>query len=379
MSLFLLTFFLVYGTLHAYVFLKAKAAFGFSWVAGTPVLVLMAFLVSAPVLTHLLVRHDHENAARGVACAGFVWMGFLFFLVCLNIVADTARLLCWSAHRAGLAGNFSCALGGRGALLLLFALAAAISVYSVFEARNIRIVHVRIATDKLPPGTKAIRIAQITDLHLGLIHRNDKLRQVADLITAQQPDILVSTGDLVDGKLNHIDGLPEIFRKIHTPMGKFAVNGNHEYYVGLSHSITFMQNAGFTVLQDEAISAGEAVRIVGVNDPVHKQMMPGSYRPEADVLGSGADDRFTILLKHRPEIDPASAGKFDLQLSGHSHQGQLFPFLLLTRLVYPYSGGSYALPEGGTLHVNRGTGTWGAPMRFLASPEITIIDLEGQP
>jgi predicted MPP superfamily phosphohydrolase len=95
------------------------------------------------------------------------------------------------------------------------------------------------------------------------------------------------------------------------------------------------------------------------------------------VLGNGADGRFTLLLKHRPAFDPASAGKFDLQLSGHAHKGQIFPFVLLVQLVYPESGGSYPLPGGGTMHVSRGTGTWGPPMRFLAPPEITIIDLEG--
>ena len=95
------------------------------------------------------------------------------------------------------------------------------------------------------------------------------------------------------------------------------------------------------------------------------------------MLGNRPDGRFTILLKHRPAIDPGSAGKFDLQLSGHTHHGQIFPFRLLTRLVYPLLGGDHAVPGGGTLHVNRGTGTWGPPMRFLAPPEITIIDLEG--
>ncbi|MCL2102742.1 MAG: metallophosphoesterase, partial [Syntrophorhabdaceae bacterium] len=365
--------------MHAYILLKAKAALGFGWVAGTPLLLLFVFFVIAPLLIRLLTRNDYETAARSIAVIGFVWMGFLFFLVCINIAADFARFFCWSAERFGLAGNLSAALGGRGAFLLLVLLAAIVCVYSIFEARDIRIVNIRISTDKLPPETKAIRIAQISDLHLGLIHRNDKARRVADLIAAQQPDILVSTGDMVDDKLNHIGGLAEIFSKINAPLGKFAVSGNHEYYVGLSNAVAFTKNAGFTLLQDESVVVNDVVRIVGINDPVREQMMPESSRPEVDILDSGANDQFTILLKHRPAVDPASVGKFDLQLSGHSHQGQIFPFLLLTRLAYPYSGGNYTLPWGATLHVNRGTGTWGPPMRFLAPPEITIIDIETRP
>ena len=362
--------------MHAYIFLRAKAAFGFGWATGAPFLVLFVFLVSAPVLTRLLVRHDHESAARCIALIGFAWMGFLFFFVCLNLAVDIAaeikRLLCW----LGVEGSLPFALRGRSAFILLTVLTVAISFYSAFEAHNIRIVHVRIATDKLPPGAKNIRIAQISDLHLGLIHRNGRTRQVANLIAKQRPDIFVSTGDMVDGKfldneLKHVKETVETLREIHAPMGKFAIIGNHEYYSGLSDSIAFMRNAGFTILQNEAVVADGAVRIVGISDS-------SSSRQEVGALESNADGHFTVLLKHRPEVDSASAGKFDLQLSGHSHQGQIFPFLLLVRRVYPYSGGTYALPEGGTLHVNRGTGTWGPPMRFLAPPEITIIDLEGQ-
>jgi len=114
-----------------------------------------------------------------------------------------------------------------------------------------------------------------------------------------------------------------------------------------------------------------------VDDPTQDRLGDRGRPPEADVLGDRPDGRFTILLKHRPSIDPASQGRFDLQLSGHTHHGQIFPFQLFTRLVYPLLGGSHAVPGGGTLHVSRGTGTWGPPMRFLARPEITIVDLEG--
>jgi predicted MPP superfamily phosphohydrolase len=259
---------------------------------------------------------------------------------------------------------------------LLAALAVAIFAYSAFEAYNIRIENIRIYTDKLPPGVNRIRVVQISDLHLGLFHRSGKSKRVAKLVNAQKPDIFVSTGDLVDGKFEQIMGLPEeIFRGIDAPLGQFAITGNHEYYSGISDAFAFMQNAGFTILNNKAVIAGGAVRIIGMSDSGLKSTTPFEGRLEAKLLENGAEELFTILLKHRPEINPASAGKFDLQLSGHTHQGQIFPFLYLTRLAYPYSGGTYALPGGGMLHVNRGTGTWGPPIRFLAPPEITVIDI----
>ncbi|MBP2682735.1 MAG: metallophosphoesterase [Deltaproteobacteria bacterium] len=377
MRLFLLTFFLVYGSVHAYVFLKAKQAFAFGWGTGLSLVLVFALLTSAPVLTHLLVRYDQEHAARGLAFAGYTWMGFVFFLFCLNLTADAARLLLWTAGRSGIAGNLSPLFAGRAAFLCLAGLAAALSAYSAFEASRIEVVRVRIATDRLPPGVPAVRIAQISDLHLGLVHRNGKAREVAAIVARERPDIFVSTGDLVDGELDHINGLSEIFRNLRAPMGKYAVTGNHEYYRGLRQSIDFTRKAGFTVLRNESVVAGGAVRIAGVDDPTQDRLGESGRPPEADVLGDRPDGRFTVLLKHRPAIEPGSAGKFDLQLSGHTHHGQIFPFRLLTRLVYPLLGGDHAVPGGGTLHVNRGTGTWGPPMRFLAPPEIAIIDLEG--
>jgi predicted MPP superfamily phosphohydrolase len=100
---------------------------------------------------------------------------------------------------------------------------------------------------------------------------------------------------------------------------------------------------------------------------------------EAALLGNRPDGRFTVLLKHRPQLDPVPGGKFDLQLSGHTHHGQIFPFRLLTRLVFPLLAGDHPVPGGGILHVSRGTGTWGPPMRFLAPPEITVVDIERAP
>ncbi len=377
MSLFLLTFLLVYGSVHAYVFLKAKAALAFGWGAGLPIIAVLALLVAAPILTHLLAREGHESAARLLAFAGYAWMGFVFFLFWLNLAADASRLLLWAAERAGFPRGFSSALGGRGAFLCATGLAAALSAYSAFEASRIEVVRVRIATDRLPPEVRSLRIAQISDLHLGIIHRNGKARDVAAIVARERPDILVSTGDLVDGELDHINGLSESFRDLPAPLGKYAVTGNHEYYRGLRQSIDFTRRAGFTVLRNESVVAGGAVRIAGVDDPAQDRLGERRRPSEADVLGDRPDGRFTVLLKHRPTIDPGSAGKFDLQLSGHTHHGQIFPFQLFTRLVYPLLGGNHAVPGGGTLHVSRGTGTWGPPMRLLARPEITIIDLEG--
>lgn len=376
MSLFLLSFFLVYGSMHVYALLKARSALAFSPGTMLALLLLLGILLCAPIVTQLLSRHGYEGASRSIAYVGYLWMGFLFFLTCLNLSADLLRLPLWAMERGGIAVNARGVLAGRPAFLCIAGLAVALSAYAVAEACRIEVVRVRIVTDRLPASVPSLRIAQITDLHLGLIHRSSMARKVAAIVAREHPDLLVSSGDLVDGQLDGITALEEILREIPAPRGKIAVLGNHEYYGGIDRSIAFTRKSGFTLLRDEAVTIDNAVRIAGVDDPAGARFGRTDGPSEAVLLGDRPDGRFTILLKHRPQLDPATGGKFDLQLSGHTHNGQIFPFRLLTRLFFPLLAGDHPVPGGGILHVSRGTGTWGPPMRFLAPPEITVVDIE---
>jgi len=372
MSLFLLSFFLVYGSMHAYALLKARSALAPGPWTMLALLLLLGLLLFAPIVTHHLSRNGYEDAARFVAHAGYLWMGFLFFFTCLNLSADLLRL---PLGAMGIGRDAAAVLAGRPAFLCIAGLAVALSAYAIVEASRIQVVRVRIVTDRLPASVPSLRIAQITDLHLGLIHRNDKAREVAAIVAREHPDIVVSTGDLVDGQLDGVAELAEILRGIPAPRGKFAALGNHEYYAGIDRAIAFTRKAGFTVLRDESVTIDDAVRIAGVDDPAGARFGRTGGTSEAALLGDRPDGRFTLLLKHRPQLDPVPGGKFDLQLSGHTHHGQIFPFRLLTRLVFPLLGGDHPVPGGGILHVSRGTGTWGPPMRFLAPPEVTVVEI----
>jgi predicted MPP superfamily phosphohydrolase len=375
MSLFLLSFFLVYGSLHAYALLKARSALAFGPGTTLALLLILAILLCAPIVTHQLGRHGYEDAARVAAHVGYLWMGFLFFFTCLGLSVDILRLPLKAMGSGGIAANAAEGLAGRTAFSCIAGLAVALSAYAIVEASRIEVVRVRVVSDRLPASVPSLRVAQITDLHLGLVHRNGKAGEVAAIVARERPDILVSTGDLVDGQLDGVAGLAEVLRGIPAPQGKFAVLGNHEYYAGIDRAIAFTRKCGFTLLRDESVTIEDAVRIAGVDDPAGARFGRTGGTTEAALLGNRPDGRFTILLKHRPQLDPATGGKFDLQLSGHTHHGQIFPFRLLTRLAFPLLAGDHPVPGGGILHVSRGTGTWGPPMRFLAPPEVTIVDI----
>ena len=182
------------------------------------------------------------------------------------------------------------------------------------------------------------------------------------------------TGDLVDAQINHLPGLADMLREIQATYGKYAIMGNHEYYAGPEKSLAFIREAGLTMLRDE-VATGGPITIVGIDDRTALQLNLGHPSSEKKLLSGLSRDKFILYLKHQPRIDPNTIGLFDLQLSGHTHKGQIFPFTLLTRLTFPLNAGNYDLGKGSLLHVSRGTGTWGPPIRFLAPPEITVIEL----
>lgn len=165
--------------------------------------------------------------------------------------------------------------------------------------------------------------------------------------------------------------------EVQTKYGKFGVTGNHEFYAGLPQALGCSEKAGLRMLRGEALSVEGLINIAGVDDPAGRYFGQSEAVQESDLLSSLSSDRFTLFLKHRPVISKESLGLFDLQLSGHTHKGQIFPFSLLTGLYYPVDSGLAVLAKGSHLYVSRGAGTWGPPIRFLSPPEVTVIDLLG--
>ena len=250
-----------------------------------------------------------------------------------------------------------------------------IGFYGYFEAIRIKAEHVTIMSPKISEEASGLQIAQISDVHLGLIVRKERLKRILAQVKAADPDILVSTGDLVDGQMDDLSGLAGMLSEIKPRYGKFAVTGNHEFYAGLGLSLGFTRQAGFTILRGEGVNVSGLINIAGVDDPADGRNNPSIKISEKKLRSELPTNAFSILLKHRPILEKDAVGLFDLQLSGHTHNGQIFPMTLLTRLSFPYLAGLFNLQNHAYLYVSRGSGTWGPPIRFLSPPEVTIIEL----
>jgi uncharacterized protein len=374
-GLFLLTFFLIYGGFHLYFYLKVGAAFAPGAVAQTILIALLILGLMAPIIVRISERYGLEMLARLLSWAGYLWMGFLLLFFSTSILFEFCRFLVYLTGLVLRADAGTLLPSVRMFFLVPAAVSLAIVLYGALDARFIRSESLVIHSAKIPKETGRIRIVQISDVHVGTIVRDRYLAEILRKVREAEPDLLVSTGDLVDGQGNDLSEAAEQLREIRPRFGKFAITGNHEFYAGIDEALNFTAKAGFTILRGSVATVAGAVDLVGVDD-LEVQRFAGLGHPsDREILGRTGNGRFKIFLKHRPLVEKESVNAFDLQLSGHTHKGQIFPFSLLTRLVFPFHAGNYSLAGGGLLHVSRGTGTWGPPVRFLAPPEITVIDL----
>lgn len=375
MALFLLTFFLLYGGMHLYLFAKIRSVFHLSTAATIVLIIFAVIMVLAPIIVRISERYGYEALARVMSYTGYIWMGVLLLFFTISLLFDLSRLLIYTGGLI-LHKDFSyLKISPLHTFILPLLISLGINTYGYFEAKNIRIEKIKIMSAKIPEASGRIRIAQISDVHIGLIVRNERLQRMVEEVKKTEPDIVVSTGDLVDGQLNNLEGPTALLREIHPRLGKFAIMGNHEFYAGIRQSLDFMRDAGFVVLRGEGVNVAGVINIAGVDDPAGARYGLSSGVSKQSMLSNLSAQYFTLLLKHQPRVNNDAPGSFDLQLSGHTHGGQIFPFNLVTGRFFHYHRGYFNLPNHSCLYVNRGVGTWGPPIRFLSPPEITVIDL----
>ena len=374
-AVFISVFLTLYGLLHSYAFLKVRGAFSLGRWGGVSLALFMAFMVLCPILVRVLERYGMESVPKVLAYAGYTWMGLLFLFVCTAFVIDIYGLLLSVVTRVFHWDPGQWIPSSRITFFIPLAVSVLVGVYGLVEALNIRTERIVIKSPKIPEKVGKVRIVQISDVHLGLIMGEWRLERILREVRRAHPDILVSTGDLLDGQINDISRMADQINGIRTPYGKYAVTGNHEFYAGIGRSLAFTKEAGFTVLRGEELEIPGVIVMAGVDDVAANRSGRHGRPSEKRLLSDLPQNRFVVLLKHRPLVESGSEGLFDLQLSGHTHGGQIFPFSLIIKLLYPIDKGLLPLSDGAFLYVNQGSGTWGPPMRFLVPPEVSIIDL----
>ena len=344
---------------------------------GRVLLAVIAALGGSLILQPIGERLMRPPYARLIAWPASLWMGLFFYLLLLLPLSD---LVLW------LGGGFALADSGAGRELVAIGRARAVGVLTlalVAASAGIRsglrdpvLLRVGIALKRWPRSRGPLRIVQISDLHLGSILGRRFASRLVERVNALAPDLVAVTGDLVDGSVRRLAGEVAPLADLRAPLGVYFVTGNHDHYSGARSWVEHVRGLGMRVLRNEHVTIGEgkeAFELAGVDD--HRaHLMPGESGEDLEqALAGVVPERPVVLLAHDPStFKRASSMGVDLQLSGHTHGGQIWPFGVFIRLVIPFVAGLYRRGRA-QLYVSRGTGFWGPPMRLFAPAEITEI------
>lgn len=254
--------------------------------------------------------------------------------------------------------------------------------YGIYEAhRRPLLQNIAITIPQLPAILEGFKIAQFTDLHVGPTIKRKFVRSVVDQVNNLNADIIVCTGDLVDDQVVNIREDVSPIKDLYAPKGVYFVTGNHEYYVGVEPWLDEIARLGLTILLDEHRLIeydDQKIILSGVTDYSAKQFVADHRSDPQAALSEAPDGYVKILLAHQPRnIFAAAKAGYDLQISGHTHGGQYFPWSLLVTLGQPYVSGLHK-HNNTWIYVSRGTGYWGPPIRLGVPSEVTVYTLTQQ-
>ena len=325
-------------------------------------------------------RHgSRRRFAKQLAWVGLVAMGLFSSLFVLSLVRDVALLIAQAAAHAW-PGRLSLDAFAVATARAVPIAAALVSLWGFANARRAaRVRRVDVALADLPPALDGLLIAQISDLHVGPTIRRPYVEKVVAVVNALGADLVAITGDLIDGSVADLAEHVAPLADLQSREGTFFVTGNHEYYSGTASWVRELRRIGITVLMNQhvVVRRGAAqVVVAGVADysAGHFSAAEASD-PAAALAGSPSDAAARILLAHQPRSAAAAeAAGFDLQLSGHTHGGQFWPWNHFVRLQQPFTAGLHRWRRM-WVYTSRGTGYWGPPKRFGAPSEITLLRL----
>lgn len=384
-AFFFSIFLSIYLGIHYYVYSRIVSGLLLSSKARNYLRLFFLLAALSFVLGKFLSNHTDCFWVKATAFLGVVWFGIIFIAFTVFLAANIFGIFFRSEAFKYYSTVFSLA-----AVFLL-------SAFSIYNASRIPVIrNIEIKLEKLPEKLSGFTIVQLSDLHLNMLKSEKWLSQIVDKTNNLEPDIIVITGDLLDSELDGVQGFCDELKRLKSKYGVYAVAGNHEFYAGYEKFLDIADKSDITVLKNEKVTIAGSIELAGIDDDAGKRFSsPGS---EIEKTLKNCDlKKPVILLSHQPDVfDEAvkfgvapttrlhtegvsvaaqAGGGVDLQLSGHTHAGQIPPLDLIVQFYFKYPYGLYR-KNSSYIYTTSGTGTWGPPMRLFTRDEIVKITLK---
>lgn len=370
-------FFTVYGLVNYYIVRRGLAVISPSF--KTLYLIVLIFFVLSFIAGRFLERTDIPVLPQALTWIGSFWLAFMLYFFISLLLIDILRLINHfipffpafiTENKEGAKKITALVVVS---ITMLFVIGGHINTY--FPV----IKNVNIQVDKKAGNLKELNIALVSDLHLGSILGDAFLERIASKIDGLNPDIILLAGDVVDEDVGSIlkNNIGGTLKKFKAPYGTYAITGNHEYFSGADASSKYLSDHGVVMLRDTTVKINNSFYLAGREDRQRNAM--GKQRKEITDLLEDVDKSLPlILMDHQPfKLEEAANNGVDLQVSGHTHNGQLWPFNYITNMVYEIAWG-YKKKGNTHIYVSCGVGTWGPPVRTGSRPEIVNIKIKFQ-
>ncbi|HRN25942.1 MAG: metallophosphoesterase [Ignavibacteriaceae bacterium] len=377
MALFFIIFLTVYTSINYYVFIR-----GWQVISAYPVLkpiyaVLFIVVAYGYVLAKILYKYLSPLTYDILLGVGAIWFAFLAYFILSLLLIDIVRLLNGWFHFLPdyISNNYEFAK--KITAIVVIALVGLIVFLGNLNKRDIEIRSLEITVPKGEGKLDELNIVMASDIHLSPIDGERLLETIVDKMNSLNPDIILLAGDIVDDKARVLDerGIGESFKKLKSKYGVYSINGNHEFINGVDSCVRYAEKFGIKFLRDSYTLIDSCFYLIGREDSSMPQFIGRQRKSLEEIVSDLPNNYPKILLDHTPfKLEQAQQNKMDLQLSGHTHHGQIWPANLITKMIYELSWG-YKKKGNTHYYVSSGAGTWGPPVRTGSSSEIVNIKI----
>ncbi|MCF7800772.1 MAG: metallophosphoesterase [Candidatus Marinimicrobia bacterium] len=377
MPIFIFTVLLIYAAVNGYILMHVRSELlRFGWPAQA-IAWGIVFLMLAYPFGRILEAWVKCQPSSILIYLGAYYLGLMVFLLVGFLAGDLVRLISLLAPKTLMSHDWLGFISQywRTGILIIAVIGV---IFGHVNARKIRIRTVDIPIQKTVPEMKSLNVVMVSDIHMGTIIDTARLSSIVETVNILNPDMILLVGDIVDEDVDKLveQDMTPVLQRLKTRFGSFAVTGNHEFISGNPQmAVRYLEEADIKVLEDDVVLVDQKIYIVGRTDRSGERFTGVARHPLAKLIQPLDKARPIILMDHQPfGLEEAEMQGVDLQVSGHTHHGQIWPFNYITNRVYEKSWGY--LKKGAThYYVSSGVGTWGPPIRTGSVPEVVQLKL----